>query len=354
MRRTLYEAAKQTTHFIADFRSDTVTVPTQEMLQYMMQSAVGDDVFEEDPTVNLLQQRVAQMTGKEAALFCTSGTLANQLAIRSHLKQPPYSVLIDHRAHVDQYESCAIAFHTGLFFNLGARVIPVPCQEHLTVEDIKKYICLDDDVHHARTQLVCLENTLNGSVMPLETIQSIAQFTRQHQVALHCDGARLWNAVVASTHSLKEWCDPFESVSLCFSKGLGAPVGSVLVGSTQLIKKARHFRKLYGGGWRQAGVLAGACLYSLDSILPKLGESHELAKKLAQGLVAMGFQLAQRQETNMVWVDLGKWTCDQVQEHLAQSGLNVFGGQSSTMRLVVHHHHTLADIETLLEAFKQL
>ncbi|KAI8909152.1 pyridoxal phosphate-dependent transferase [Gorgonomyces haynaldii] len=344
----MYQSTKSS-KIVADFRSDTVTKPTEQMLKQMLESAVGDDVFHEDPTVNALEERVAAMAGKEAGLFCASGTMTNQLAIRCHLQQPPYSVVIDHRAHVDQYEGCSIAFHTG------ARTISVkPKGRFLTGSEVEQALVLDDDVHHAPTKLVCLENTLGGAVMPLEDIKDIHAVVSKHGIPLHLDGARLWNAAAKTGIPLSEWCAPFDSISLCFSKGMGAPVGSVLVGSKALIKKARHFRKMYGGGWRQAGVLAGACHYSLDNIFPRMHLDHQRAQKLKEALEGLGFKVVGPVDTNMVWVDCAPYTATQVHNVLEPLGVKIFEGNNTLMRLVVHHQIEDAHIDLLVSGFKAL
>jgi threonine aldolase len=224
--RMLYTNITSTRSLLADFRSDTVTQPTAAMLSYMSQAAVGDDVFEEDPTILELQRRVSQLTGKEAALFCATGTLSNQLAIRTHLTQPPYSVLCDVEGHVHRYESGGISFHNG------AQVIPIQSQKHLTLEEIQRFWILEEDVHTCPTKLICLENTKHGMIFPLKEQSRISQAAKEHGIRMHLDGARLWNAHIATQNSIQELCEPFDSVSLCFSKGLGAPVGSVLVGTS--------------------------------------------------------------------------------------------------------------------------
>lgn len=192
------------------------------MLKYMLSCKTGDDVYKEDPTVTRLERLTAKMCGKDDALFCASGTMSNQLAIRALLKSPPYSVVMDAKSHINTYEQCGVAFHTG------AQTIAIRTESSLSKELIEKYANLIHDDHFAPTELIVLENTLNGDIMPLSEIRSIAKLG----LPLHLDGARLWNALMHKNNqfSLQEWCDPFASISLCFSKGLGAPVGSILVG----------------------------------------------------------------------------------------------------------------------------
>ncbi|KAL2919147.1 Threonine aldolase [Polyrhizophydium stewartii] len=341
----------------ADVRSDTVTRPSPDMLQAMIAAPVGDDVFGEDPTINELERTVARLAGKEAALFCASGTMSNQVAIRSHLTQPPYSVLCDARAHVLNHEAGGIAFHCG------AAVVAVPPREHtghLTAALVKRHLITSTDIHTTPTRLVCLENTLNGSVMPIDDIRAISEFVRGKGIPIHLDGARLWNASAATGISIKDYCSHFDSVSLCFSKGgfntplcsqpgqcLGAPVGSVLVGSTEFIAKARHFRKLYGGAMRQAGILAAACLYALDHYFPTLSEVHANARYFGDALVALGFGLDRPVETNMVWLDTAPLglVADDVAKVLLKARIRAFGGEDTVMRIVLHHQVSREDLE---------
>ncbi|KAI8915067.1 pyridoxal phosphate-dependent transferase [Entophlyctis helioformis] len=348
-RRTDVPVKADAATLAVDLRSDTVTKPTPEMLQAMISAPVGDDVFGEDPTISLLEETVAKLAGKEAALFCVSGTMGNQLAIRTHLKQPPYTVLCDARAHILNYEASGVSFHCGAGV---IPVLPASGSGHLTAADVKKHLVLDDDVHHAPTQLVCLENTLHGSIVPIGNIKAISELARENGLAIHLDGARLWNAVIATGIPLSEYCSHFDSASLCFSKGLGAPVGTVLVGTKSFIKKARHFRKLYGGGWRQAGILANACLYALEHHWPAMKTDHANASFLADSLVGLGFALARPTETNMVWVDgqpLGL-TAQDVANVLSEVGVKMFGGEDTVMRWVIHHQVSRSDVERIVVA----
>ncbi|KAJ3103817.1 Threonine aldolase [Phlyctochytrium planicorne] len=220
------------------------------MWEAMRKAPVGDDVMEEDPTVKELEVMVSELTGKEDALFCVSGTMSNQIGIRTHLKSPPHSVLCDASSHVYNYEAGGISFHSQ------ATVTPVrpqPGKTNLTLDAVKDNLILSDDVHYAPTKLVCLENTMNGEIMALPDIREISEYARSLGIGMHLDGARLWNASVATGISLKEYGKDFDSVrillmSLCLSKGLGAPIGSILVGDKAFIRKARHYRKLFGGG----------------------------------------------------------------------------------------------------------
>ncbi|KAJ8084274.1 hypothetical protein PM082_003042 [Marasmius tenuissimus] len=280
------------------FISDTITVPTKEMYAYATLASLGDDVYHE-PTTNALEAHVAKITGKEAGLFMPSGTASNQIALRAHLNQPPYSVLCDHRAHIYKYEAGGTGFHSG------AAVTPViPTNgHHLTLEDIKANMILGGDVHFAETAIVSLENTLNGTIFPQEEIVAISDYARSQNVKMHLDGARLWHVAAETGTPLEELCRPFDSVSLCFSKGLGAPIGSCLVGTKDFIKRARRLRKLFGGGMRQTGILSGSAAYALTYNFPLLPRVHALTRKLEQGLEAIGVDITSRAETCMVFYD---------------------------------------------------
>ncbi len=328
-----------------DFRSDTTTTPTAEMYKYMMEASVGDDVFDEDATTHALQHRVAEMAGKEAALFVASGTMGNQLCIRTHLQQPPYSVACDYRAHVLNWEGGALAFHTG------ATILAIrPENGFLNVHDLEKVVDLPDengdiDPHHCPTRLVTLENTMDGAIFPFEQMKMVSKWCRDRKLALHLDGARLWNASVETGTPIKDYCQLVDSVSLCFSKGLGAPIGSVIVGSNAFIRKARHFRKMYGGAWRQSGPLSAACLYSLDNILPKMHLDHAAATLLAKECQALGIVISKPVDTNMVWAEMsavGVKDITKLIEHLKENGFKAIGGYGPTkteMRFVVHHQN---------------
>ncbi|KIK26531.1 hypothetical protein PISMIDRAFT_261188 [Pisolithus microcarpus 441] len=280
------------------FISDTVTVPTKEMNEYAIRATLGDDVFFE-PSTAALESHVAKLTGKEAGLFMPTGTMSNQVALRTHLQQPPYSVLCDARAHVYRMEGGGIAFHSG------ANVIPVFPENghHLTWEDIEPRIVSGADVHIAPTRIVSLESTLNGTVIPQEDVIAISRHAREKGIIMHLDGARLWHVAVATGLSMKELCEPFESVSLCFSKGLGAPIGSCLVGSKEFIAKARCFRKVFGGGMRQTGYLAASAAYALTHHFPLLPRVHALAKRMQEGLEEIGVGILSPAETCMLFYD---------------------------------------------------
>jgi len=268
------------------------------MYAYATLATVGDDVYH-DASTTALEAHIAQLTGKEAALFMPSGTASNQIALRTHLKQPPYTVMCDHRAHIHRYETGGTAFHSG-----AAVTSVIPSNgHHLTLADVEANVIISSDVHFAPTEVIALENTLNGTIFPQEEIIAISEFGHSHGIKMHLDGARIWHVAVETQTSIKELCDPFDSVSLCFSKGLGAPVGSCLVGPKDFIKKARWFRKLFGGGMRQTGFLAGAAAYALTYNFPQLDRVHALAKKLQAGLESIGADVTSKAETCMVFYD---------------------------------------------------
>ena len=251
---------------IIDLRSDTVTKPTPAMLKAMVSAKVGDDVFGEDPTINELERLSADMFGMEAGLFCPSGTMTNQIAIKCHT-QPGDEVICDESAHVYQYEGGGIAFNSSASVKLlyGDR-------GRINAEQVKAAINPDDS-HKSRTSLVCLENTSNrggGSCYNFSEIKAIKKVCTENSLILHLDGARLWNALIAKKETPKQYGEVFDSVSICLSKGLGCPVGSVLVGNKDFIKKARRIRKVLGGGMRQAGVLAAAGIYGLQNNFDRL------------------------------------------------------------------------------------
>ena len=272
---------------LADFRSDTVTRPTPEMMQAMASARLGDDVFGDDPTILALEEEAAALLGKEAALFVVTGTMSNQLAMRVHLG-PLTEVLCDHRAHIHVWEVGAI-HATGAAV---ATVIPEAGEGFLTAAAVEANVRTDNCLYHQPvTTLLSLENTLNGAVMPLKQLEASVGAARRLGLATHLDGARLWNAVAASGVSAAEYAAPFDTVSVCLSKGLGAPVGSILVGSAEDIDRARHHRKLLGGGWRQAGLLAAAGRHALQHHCARLAEDHANAAALADGLIDLGFEV---------------------------------------------------------------
>ncbi|POR34506.1 Low-specificity L-threonine aldolase, partial [Tolypocladium paradoxum] len=321
-----------------DLRSDVMTTPTPSMLAAVQACSLLDDVFREDHTTADLESHVAALSGKEAGLFVLSGTMGNQLALRSLLVQPPHGLLCDHRSHIIKYEAGGVSSLTG------ATVCPVVPKNgmHLTLEDVTANVILGEDVHSCPTRVISLENTLDGMIMPLSEVKRISEFARQHGIKMHCDGARLWEAVAAGAGSLPEFCSHFDTVSLCFSKGLGAPVGSLLVGSQETLRHARWVRKSIGGGLRQPGVVTAAARVAVDETFGKapdgssglLKGSHDMAKKVEALWTGMGGTLVHPAHTNMCWLDLDSARCSEERfiQLSADAGLKVMGP-----RLVTHY-----------------
>ncbi|KAK9368482.1 pyridoxal phosphate-dependent transferase [Lipomyces kononenkoae] len=328
-----------------DFKSDTVTTPTATMLQAMLTATHGDDVYKEDKTTNDLQARVAEMCGKPAALFVVSGTMGNQICLRAHLQQPPHSILCDYRAHVYTHEA------GGLATLSQAMVTPVHPRNklYLTVEDVEDYLILGNDIHTAPTRVISLENTLAGLVMPIEEIAKISALARRHGIKMHLDGARLWNAAAETGVPLAEYGKYFDTMSLCISKGLGAPVGTVIVGEPDVIQTANWFRKQAGGGIRQAGLLAAAADVAITETFPKLKQTHEITKKLASELEEMGLTFQIPVETNFIFLDLVKAGIDPAVliEEGNKLGITIVGA-----RIAIHYQISTAAIEKLKLAVK--
>lgn len=281
-----------------DLRSDTVTQPTPGMREAIAQAEVGDDVLGDDPTVQQLEQLVANILGKEAAVFMPSGTMTNQVALRAHT-EPGDEVILESQAHIYYYEGGAPAALSGIMCRLinGERGI-------FTAADLEK-VLRPSDVHFPKTKLVCLENTHNrggGKIYPLTEIDAIATVCQQYGLKLHLDGARLWNACIATNTSESDYVKSFDSVSVCFSKGLAAPIGSALAGSNEFIERARRFRKMFGGGMRQAGMIAAGAIYALKHHRAQLKEDHINAQTLAKGLQPIpGIEIEPKTvETNIV------------------------------------------------------
>ncbi len=335
-----------------DLISDTVTQPSAHMRAAMMAAPVGDDVFGEDPTINKLQQMVAELTGKEAALFVTSGTQGNQVCINAHTS-PGNEIICDYSSHIFNYESGAAAMLSGV------QVHPLNGRNgHPTVEQIRGALRPADD-HYPQTGLICLENTATtagGTIFPIDEIKRISEFARAQKLPLHLDGARLWNASVATGISIREYVSHFDSVSLCFSKGLGAPVGSVVAGSAEFIKKAHYYRKAYGGGTRQGGILAAACVYALENNFERLADDHRRARRIGETLAQLpGIELdLATVQTNIVIVDIagtGKST-EEILAALEQNGVRAIAMGPTRIRFTTHLNISDADVDTTIEILK--
>jgi len=335
-----------------DFRSDTVTKPTPAMQQAMFNAKIGDDVYGEDESITQLETDVATLFGHEAGLFCPSGTMTNQIAIRTHTK-PGDELICDGFAHIYQYEGGGIAANAGVQTNLihTQRGIFGP---HQVISRIKP-----DDVHFPRTSLVCIENTCNkggGTCWDLEEIKAIRAVCDTHQLNLHLDGARVFNALAAKDYTALELGSQFDSISICFSKGLGAPVGSVLVGSHAFIAQARRWRKVMGGGMRQAGYLAAAARYALHNHVERLSEDQQRMQKLMDGLLELPYvERCNKPETNIGLVHFS--STDQLQavlDHLKANDILASAMGPLTIRFVTHLHHTDEDVEHVISILKTI
>lgn len=335
-----------------DLRSDTVTLPSKEMREFMMNAPVGDDVFNEDPTINELQQFAASYFGMEDALFCSSGTQTNQIAINVHVK-PGGEIICHEESHIYKYEGGGIAKNSGASVRLlqGNR-------GRITADSISKWFN-PDDIHFPITELVSLEDTANrggGSIYDFEEIKKIKQLCMKQNIPLHLDGARLMNALAVTNISPKEYAAQFDSISLCLSKGLGAPVGSLLLGTKDFIKKSRRVRKVFGGGMRQAGFLAAGGLYALKNNVERLKEDHLRAKQLENNLQNMSWiKEVVPVETNIVVIILkeaGKR--DFYIQTLKDKGIITVAFGEGMIRMVTHLNISDGDIEQTCKVIRGL
>ena len=331
---------------IIDLRSDTVTKPTAAMREAMAQAEVGDDVYGEDPTVNRLQQLAADMLGKEAALFASSGTQSNLLAVMSHCERGDEYIVGQH-AHTYRYEGGGAA----VFGSIQPQPLDLQDDGTLSLDEVARAV-KPNDFHFARTRLLCLENTQEGKVLPLNYLAQAASLAGEHHLSLHLDGARVFNAAVKLGVPVREIARHFDTVSFCLSKGLGAPVGSVLVGPRAVIDKARRWRKVLGGGMRQAGILAAAGILALTQHVERLAEDHENAKRLAEGLAEireLGID-PEKVQTNMVFFKLEKSVFTALQRDLKEQDILISGRDK--VRLVTHLDVTTEDVDRVITAFK--
>ena len=332
---------------MVDLRSDTVTRPTQAMRETMLLADVGDDVYGEDPTVNALQQRLAEDLGFEAALFVPTGTQSNLLALMAHCERGD-EYLVGADAHTFRWEGGGAA----VLGSIQPQPIPQDADGTLPLDKVAAAI-KPIDPHFARTKVLALENTWWGRVLPLEYLKAARDFTRERGLGLHLDGARLFNAAVAGGVSAREIARHFDSVSVCLSKGLGAPIGSVLVGSHALIDKARRWRKVTGGGWRQAGMLAAAAMYALDHHVARLADDHQRAAYLAGCLREIRGVNLLGQFTNMVYVDVPADRLSDLDVHMKAAGIRISIGYLPTLRLVTHLDVDDESVERTVQAFRR-
>ena len=332
-----------------DLKSDTVTKPTPAMLEAIMKAEVGDDVYKEDPTVNLLEERLAELFGKEKALFFPTGSMANQAAIKLHT-QPSEQLICDKWAHVYNYEGGGVSFNSGVSCKLidGHRGM-------ITAEQVLESINPPDFYHSPLTSLVCLENTTNkggGACYDFEEIKRIKKVCDDHGLGLHLDGARLFNALVAKNESPKQYGEVFDTISICLSKGLGTPLGSVLIGGEQIMKNAMRVRKVLGGGMRQIGFMAAAGLYALENNIERLADDHYRAQELSEILKKQPYvKEVEKVETNIVIFYLN----EEIQEsnflqYLKEKGIIISSMGQGKLRIVTHLDYT----QEMHEEFKQV
>jgi threonine aldolase len=341
---------------IIDLRSDTVTLPTPAMRQAMAQAEVGDDVYGEDPNVNNLQDLAASLVGKEAGLFVPSGTMSNLTAVLTHCDRGD-EVILGNKSHTFLFEGGGIS----ALGSVHSCQIPNQPDGTLVLEDIQNAI-RPDDIHHPVTRLICLENTHNrcgGVALSCDYTHQVGELARQYNLQLHLDGARLFNAAIAQGVSAKELAAPVDSVSICLSKGLSAPVGSVLCGSKDFIQRALRIRKQLGGGMRQAGILAAAGLVALETMVERLAEDHLRAARLAEGLRSIpGLQTdPEKPYTNMVFLNLLNGTelnAREISRRLTDRGIKVGVVGLQRFRLVTHYGIEDADIEQTIAAFAEV
>ncbi len=328
-----------------DLRSDTVTKPTPDMKEAMLAAEVGDDVYGEDPTINKLEALAANMLGTQDSIFCTSGTQTNLLALMTHCERGDEYIVGQH-AHTYKYEGGGAAVLASI------QPQPLDFEEDgtLNLEKVAQFI-KPDDFHFANTKLLCLENTQAGKVLPLDYLAEAKKFADNNRLNFHLDGARIFNAAVKLKVDVKEIAKYFDTISCCLSKGLGAPVGSVLCGSKEQIKKARRWRKVLGGGMRQAGFLAGAGIYALSNNIQRVEKDHENALALAQGLSPVnGIHINMESvQTNMVFADINT-DMSSLYEFLKQKGVII--DTDNHLRLVTHLDISKEDIDYTIQAFK--
>ena len=334
-----------------DVRSDTVTKPTAAMRAVMERAEVGDDVLGDDPTVNELQNRLAKMFGKEAGLFVASGTMSNAIALRTHTV-PGDEIVCDKTAHIYKYEGGGYAALCGVSISLveGEGGLMTAAQVKSAIRKAE-----GSGSHYPDGKLVCVENTSNlggGACYTQEAMDEIAAVAKENDCATHIDGARIFNAAITTGVDVARMCRDYDSVSICLSKGLGAPVGSVLVGTQEFIDKAHRWRKMFGGGWRQAGVLAAAGLYALDNHVDRLAEDHARARRVAVAIDAMdNFSVdLEAVQSNLVYVNCNIPAAEVVAS-LAEHGVDMFDLPYNRVRVAIHLHITDEDVERIITAF---
>jgi threonine aldolase len=339
-----------TTESTIDLRSDTITRPTREMRNAIAEAEVGDDVFGEDPTVNRLEARAAEILGKEAAVFVPSGTMSNQIAIRAHT-EPGDEILLEAFSHLYYYEAGAPSALAGV------SVRCLPGMRGIFTPEILDAAIRPSNLHFPPSRLLCLENTHNrggGTVWPLAQMRAVTETACRHGIRVHLDGARLWNASVASGVPEREYAALADSVSVCFSKGLGAPIGSALAGPREFIARARRFRKQFGGAMRQGGIAAAGALYALEHHRDRLAEDHVNARRLAEALSRMpGVELDPAAvQTNIVMIRITSRPASAVVERLSSLGVRVLATAPDTIRAVTNLHVSSDDVDAVLARWR--
>lgn len=325
---------------IIDLRSDTVTKPSQQMRTQMMEAEVGDDVYGDDPTVNRLQEIAAELTGFEASLFTTSGTQANLIGIMSHCQRGD-EYIVGQQAHTYKYEAGGAA----VLGSIQPQPIDFEADSTLDLKKVEAKI-KPDDFHFAKTKLLCLENTQNGKSLPLSYLEEASLFCKKNHLNMHLDGARLFNAVIEKSVTAQSITQHFDSTSICLSKGLGAPVGSILCGSKSFIDKAKRWRKMVGGGTRQAGILAAAGIYALENNVERLQTDHNNATILADGLRKHDALTIESVATNMVFLKMNTETAEYLADYLKENNILISPGEIT--RLVTHLDINIDDIDLVV------
>jgi threonine aldolase len=329
-----------------DLRSDTVTKPCKEMLEIMFKSETGDDVYGEDPTINHLEEKVSDMLGMEDAIFASSGTQTNLMALLTHCSRGD-EYIVGQLAHTYKYEAGGAA----VLGSIQPQPLDFEKDGTLDLDKVLKFI-KPVEYHFAKTRLLCLENTTSGLALPMDYLKQAKLFVQENKLRFHLDGARIFNAAVKHDLYVKEISGMFDTVSVCFSKGLGTPVGSALCGSKEDINEARRWRKMLGGGMRQAGILAGACIYALDNNIERLEQDHDNAKTLAKGLsdIDQLHVIYDSAQTNMVYVNL-KEDLLELADFMKEKGIVIPSGKE--LRLVTHLDISSDNIKTVIDTFKQ-
>jgi len=336
-----------------DVRSDTVTKPTEAMRKAAYEAEVGDDVYKEDPTVNRLEEKAAEILGKEAALFVTSGVQGNQIAVLTHCR-PGNEIILEENSHLFFYEGGAISAFAGVQPRTirGLKGAMDPTDVEMAIRG--------DDIHFPETGLICIENTHNragGAIIPLENMKAIYEVAKKYHVPVHLDGARLFNTVVATGIPVNEYAQYTDTVQICLSKGLGAPVGSIIAGPREFIERARKWRKRLGGGLRQSGIIAAPALIALTDMVDRLSEDHGKAKYLAEGISKIeGFKVENDVETNIIVVGTKEagLTSDQLVEKLKEKEILAVGFGPYSVRFVTHYDVSMNDMDHVIQALNEI